>query len=221
MPGTDTWSFASRDELIAYLRARDWKRDFREVHESIQDCGPLTAIYHSVGKSTFRAFRKGNNWTPSLVFRSWAGTELVQGGLSELQDVNSPDRYRDWALRLARSLGKEWQKRLGYKVEIPRGMKLINLLAKGLCIVSPLWPERYESIVWNIDVPLDKYSLRPLACVPELQAFGLNWPGATMGSIKDLKAYARIQDAIRGLCGKAGVPPLAYDFLAWDVPHAQ
>jgi len=55
--------------------------------------------------------------------------------------------------------GKEWKKRLGYELDVPRALKLINLVAKGLCIVSPLWPEEYEKVVWHVEVPLDKYSL--------------------------------------------------------------
>lgn len=96
---------------------------------------------------------------------------------------------------------------------------MINLLAKGLCTVSPLWPEEYETVVWHVEVPLDKYSLRPLSCLPALSSLGIRWGDASMGAVKELKTYRKIQESIFKFCETAGVPALAYDFLAWDNPH--
>jgi hypothetical protein len=218
LPKADTWRFADREELIAQLKRRDWKNDFRAAHDK-DNLGPLSAIYRSVSSSTFRAFRAHKEWSPSFVFREWSARELAGGGFSELLAVRSSRQYRTWAVKLARGLGKEWRERLRYEIKLPRALKLINLLAKGLCIVTPLWPSKFEAIVWFVEVPLDKYSLRPLACIPELGSLGISWNSASMGSITDLKTYAKIQESIRAFCGKANVPPLAYDFLAWDVPH--
>jgi hypothetical protein len=220
LPKGDTWRFTNRDELIAQLKQRDWKHDFSVAHDK-DNFGPLSAIYRSVSSSTFRAFRTHKEWSPSFVFREWAARELAGGRLSELLVVRSSDQYRSWAVELARGLSKEWQKRLRYEIELPRALKLVNLLAKGLCIVTPLWPDKFEAIVWFVEVPLDKYSLRPLACIPELGSLGINWNSASMGSIEDLKTYAKIQESIHAFCGEANVPPLAYDFLAWDVPHGK
>jgi hypothetical protein len=220
LPKGDTWRFAKREELIAHLKQRDWRNDFSAAHDK-DNLGPLSAIYRSVSSSTFRAFRTHKDWSPSFVFREWAARELAGGRLSELLAVRSNDQYRSWAVELARGLGKEWQKRLHYEIEIPRALKLINLLAKGLCIVTPLWPDKFEEIVSFVEVPLDKYSLRPLACIPELGSLGINWNSASMGSIENLKMYAKIQEAIHAFCAEANVPPLAYDFLAWDVPHGK
>jgi hypothetical protein len=220
LPKGDTWRFTNREELIAQLKQRDWRKDFGAAYDK-DNLGPLSAIYRSVSSSTFRAFRTRKEWSPSFVFREWAAGELIGGGLSELLAVRSNDQYRSWAVKLAKDLGKEWQKRLRYEIELPRALKLVNLLAKGLCIVTPLWPDRFEAIVWFVEVPFDKYSLRPLDCIPELRSLGINWNNASMGSIKDLKAYSKIQESIHGFCEKANVPPLAYDFLAWDVPHGK
>jgi hypothetical protein len=216
----DTWKFTSREELIAQLKQRDWKNDFSAAHDK-DSLGPLSAIYRSVSSSTFRAFRTHKDWSPSFVFREWAARELAGGRMSEFLAVRSNDRYRSWAVKLAKDLSKEWQKRLRYELELPRALKLINLLAKGLCIVTPLWPYEFEEIVWFVEVPLDKYSLRPLACIPELRSLGINWNSASMGSIEDLKTYTKIQESIHAFCAEANVPPLAYDFLAWDVPHGK
>jgi hypothetical protein len=219
MPKGDTWSFASREQLVAELRKGDWKKDLRELHLKNPDLGPLTAIYDSVDSSTYRSFRKHKDWQPSVIFRGWTSTELFHGGLKELAGVGSHDQYHAWAVRLARSLAGEWEKRMRYTLHIPRALKLINLLAKGLCVVSPLWPETSEKLVWHIEVPLDMYSLRPLSCLPELAELGIRWVDASMGSVKDLKTYRKIQETIFRFCETAGVPPLAYDFLAWNNPH--
>jgi hypothetical protein len=220
LPKGDTRRFTNREELIAQLKQRDWRNYFRAAQDK-DNLGPLSAIYRSVSGSTFRAFRRHKEWSPSFVFREWAARELDGCRFSELLAVRSNDQYRSWAVKLARGLNKEWKSRLREEIELPQALKLINLLAKGLCIVTPLWPDKFESIVYFVEVPLDRYSLRPLACIPELGSLGINWNNASMGSIEDLKTYAKIQKSIHAFCGEANVPPLAYDFLAWDVPHGK
>jgi hypothetical protein len=215
----ETLVFKNPDELVAQLKRRDWRKDFGAVRSKAPDLGPLGAVFRSVSSSTFRAFRTYKERTPSDVFRGWAARELIGGRFLELLAINSADQYRIWAVELAKGLSKEWHRHLRYKLEIPRSLKLVNLLAKGLCVVTPLWPDAFEEVVWHVEVPLDKYSLRPLACVPPLASLGIRWNKASMGSVEDLAAYGRIQESIRALCRKANVPPLAYDFLAWDVPH--
>jgi hypothetical protein len=211
-------SFDSKDEILASLRRRPWREDLRMAHQALGvDLGPLTAIYHSVGSSTYRAFRKHRNNSPSVVFRSWASSNLFHGAFAELAEIRSSRGYRSWAFRLARGLDAEWLANLRYRLELPRALKLVNLLAKGLCVVSPLWPDQYKTIVRHLDVPLDQFSLRPLACIKSLG--DLNLRHASMGTIKTLKQYTEIQDTIRSLCNDAGVPPIAYDFLTWDSAH--
>jgi hypothetical protein len=63
----DTWEFSSREELIAQLKRRDWRGDFKAAHKK-ENFGPLSAIYRSVSGNTFRAFRKNKDWSPSGVF---------------------------------------------------------------------------------------------------------------------------------------------------------
>ena len=94
----------------------------------------------------------------------------------------------------------------------------MNLLAKGLCVVTPLWPDQCKMVAKYIDVPLDQFSLRPLACIEALDHLRLR--NASMGSVKNIDEYEEIQTAIRHLCAKAGVPPIAYDFLMWDGAHS-
>jgi hypothetical protein len=146
-----TLVFANCEQLVQTLKRRNWKEDLEVLHMKNQDLGPLSAIYHSVDSSTFRAFRSRKYWTPSLVFRNFVCTELVGGKFSELLAVRSPSQYRTWAVRLANRLKKEWHRRLVYALDLPRSLKLINLLAKGLCTVAPLWPEQYETIVRSIE----------------------------------------------------------------------
>jgi hypothetical protein len=211
-------SFGSKDEIVDALKRRRWKDDLRTAYQKQGvDLGPLTAIYHSVSSSTYRAFRKHRNNSPSVVFRSWASEMLYHGAFKKLSEIRSNRGYRSWAFRVARDLDSEWSANLGDELGEPRALKLVNLLAKGLCIVSPLWPRQYQTIVRHLDVPLDQFSLRPLACIESLDSFNLRH--ASMGSIKTRKQYTEIQDAIRRLCAEARVPPIAYDLLMWDGAH--
>jgi hypothetical protein len=209
-------SFDSKDEIVAALKKRRWENDLTKAHTNKHDdLGPLTAIYTSVGSSTFRSFPKHRKTSPSVVFRRWASTELFDGAFAELRDIQSNVQYREWAFRLAKRLDKEWREQLRYDLDLPRALKLVNLLAKGLCVVSPLWPDRYTTVVNYIDVPLDQFSLRPLACIEGFD----HLRNASMGSVKTREQYIEIQDTIRGLCDEARVPPIAYDFLMWDGAH--
>jgi len=69
-----------------------------------------------------------------------------------------------------------------------------------------------------IDIPLDKYSLRPLSCL-NVADVNINWKTASMGSVKDIQTYCGIEDAVHRLCQEAHAPAMAYDFLAWDSQH--
>lgn len=212
-------SFDSKDEIVATLKGRRWEGDIENVHRSIEvDLGPLTAIYTSVGSSTFRSFPKYRTNSPSVTFRSWASTELFHGAFAQLRAIQSNEEYRTWAFRLAKHLDSEWLDTLRYELHLPRALKLVNLLAKGLCAVSPMWPNQYKKTAQYLDVPLDQFSLRPLACIESLDH--LNLRNASMGSVKTREQYIEIQDTIRKLCAEAGVPPIAYDFLTWDGPHS-
>jgi len=47
---------------------------------------------------------------------------------------------------------------------------------------------------------------------------------ATMGFVRDMDVYDMdvyedLQDKVRGLAKKAGVPAIAYDYLAWNASH--
>lgn len=210
-------SFHSKDEIIAALKKRRWKDGLTEAHKNKhEDLGPLTAIYTSVGSSTYRSFPKHRQTSPSVVFRSWASTELFDGAFAKLREIQSNVQYRGWAIHLATRLGKEWRKQLRYDLDLPWALKLVNLLAKGLCVVSPLWPERYTTVVNYLDVPLDQFSLRPLACI---EGHG-HLRNASMNSVKTREQYIEIQDTIGELCDEARVPPIAYDFLTWDGAHS-
>jgi hypothetical protein len=226
MPEPATRVFTNLDHLVAELRRRRWREDFQKDHERLIhrdgfDLGPLSAIYASVSSSTFRAFRSGHEWTPSTVFREWAGRRLSEGTMKDVLALRSNEEYRTLALGLARNLEKDWKQRLHDPLQIPRALKLVNLLMKGLCVVCPVWPKRFGTLVWFLDVPLDKYSLRPLACIPKLAKLGITWNTATMGSVPDLRTYNHIQDSIHEACARANVPAIAYDFLAWNLPHRE
>jgi hypothetical protein len=213
-------SFKNEKEIINALKmnGKRWEHNLRKDHKNQKELGPLIAIYGSITASTYRAFRKRGDYTPSTVFRAWAAEEIATSALSEFRNISSNEDYRIWAKRVARSLRKRWKKQL-WDLDMPRALKLVNLLAKGLCAVSPLWPKESRLIVNHIDVPLDKYSLQPLACIDELHKMKLH--RASMGSIKTVDDYDKVQDVIRKLCDKAKIPTIAYDFLVWNGPHVK
>ena len=152
-------SFTSKDEIVAALKERRWEGDIENVHQSIEvDLGPLTAIYTSVGSSTYRSFPKHRDNLPSAVFRGWASAELFHGAFARLSRIQSNGEYRNWAFRLAKHLDSEWLEHLRYELHLPRALKLVNLLAKGLCVVTPLWPNQYKTTAQYLDVPLDQLS---------------------------------------------------------------
>ena len=216
----DALTFVSREALVAVLKGCDWKHDLEKLHEETKpDFGLLTAVYASIGSNTFRAFRSKADWGPSVVFRNWACAELLHGKFAAFEQIDSNEQYRKWANICARSLCSQWRPRLGDTLDHFRALKLINLLAKGLCTVSPLWPERYEKMIWHIDVALDRYSLRPLSClhIPDVD---INWKTASMGAVKNKGTYLAIQNEIRKVCEEADKPPIAYDFLAWNSQHS-
>jgi hypothetical protein len=212
-------TFESREDLVAVLKRHDWKRDLRREHDKQPDFGLLTAVYDSVGSNTFGAFRSKEDWGPSVVFRNWACAQLLHGGFAAFERIDSNEQYRKWANSCARSLRGQWRPRLGDTLDHFRALKLINLLAKGLCVVSPLWPKRYKTVIWHIDVALDRYSLRPLSCL-DIHGVDINWKTASMGAVKDIRTYLAIENEIRKVCKEAEVPPIAYDFLAWNSQHS-
>lgn len=127
--------------------------------------------------------------TPSAVFRGWATRELFDGAFKQLCDLRSIDNNRAWAIRLGKNLGKEWRKELRYDLDIPR-LKAREFASKGLCVVTPLWPDKCKAVAKHVDVPLDQFSLRPLACMEDLNHFKLRQ--ASMRSVKTLKDYEDI-----------------------------
>lgn len=167
-------SFANENEIVERLKTVDWKERIDEIHHGSArpDLGVLTAVYSSVGSSTFRDFRASRNRRPSDLFRSCVSKELFVDGFAEFCRVNTNEAYRDWAFHLARQLVRCWGKELDSKLEFTRAMKLVNLLAKALCTVSPAWPTlshkslRVSTLLWTNIRFVRSPALRDLvACV--------------------------------------------------------
>jgi hypothetical protein len=72
-------SFLSEDEIVELLKKVDWEKRIDEIHSdpARPDLGVLTAVYSSIGSSTFRAFRVNRNRRPSDVFRSCISRALT------------------------------------------------------------------------------------------------------------------------------------------------
>ena len=98
-----------------------------------------------------------------------------------------------------------------------RGAKLFNLVLKKLACLSSL-PEEQRSTLVNLQhIPLDSYTIIGLRTI----APHLSIPSsATMKFVETRSQYDEFQLIIRAIAERAGVPPIYYDVLAWDMGHA-
>ena len=102
------------------------------------------------------------------------------------------------------------------KDDIPFGAsyKLPNLLMKEISKRLP--SAQRKCIIQFLHVPLDSYTLVGISeCCDSL---GIP-KTATMGFVSNERFYRFVQEEIRKIARQAGVPPIAYDYLAWDSSH--
>jgi hypothetical protein len=105
-------------------------------------------------------------------------------------------------------------KEMKYKIPFGASYKLPNLLMKEVWKRLPAVQRR--TLIMFLHVPLDSYTLVGISGVSE----SLDIPKtATMGAVRDWDFYIAVQERIRELARKAGVPPIVYDYLAWDASH--
>ena len=89
------------------------------------------------------------------------------------------------------------------------------MLKKLACLASLSESERRNLILLQ-HVPLDSYTIVGIRVVaPELAIPG----SATMRYIETREQYVTFQERISAIAGKAKVPPIYHDILAWDMGH--
>jgi hypothetical protein len=175
------------------------------------------SIRRAVGSNTFRAFRKLPN-PPSQVFRDWAYDALItHGQFKDLRKVRTQADYDKWLQKLVSSLNRRWKRQMNIRIPFGPSFKLPNLLMKSICQRLP--SSHQKRIVRFLHVPLDSFTLVGVRNCINLPGGRRIAKSASMSSIKDKREYQALQEGIRVLAQRAGVPPIAYDYLAWDVSH--
>ena len=166
-----------------------------------------------VNSNTFRAFR--NLPVPSVTFRTWA-TNYVDNTFDDLMRISDCCSYALYVHDATNNLCSEWKHITDSDMGYGRGAKLFNLVLKKLACLSSLSDEQRSTLIDLQHVPLDSYtiiglrSIAPMLSIPK---------GATMKFIKTPKQYREFQATICKIAKKAGVPPIYYDVLAWDIGH--
>lgn len=205
--------FRDDGELIATLKDRrkelaDWfAPDSRKRSEILRT---------AVGANTYRAFRKVNP-PPSEVFRSWASDYLDSDRrIRILRNIQSQLDYDEWHEDLCRSLRRRWRYVTGEEMGFGPSTKLPNLVMKLLARWDGFAPVECQRLIQFLHVPLDIYTLVglrysfPSRALPQVM---------TMGFVEDQFTYWCMQAKIREITGKARVPPIYYDVLAWNMRH--
>jgi hypothetical protein len=208
----------SRAELIRALRYIDWNR--RDAIGST-DWPELIAVFNP--PNTLRAFHH-MPYKPSVVFREGA-LEALTGApryFQKLLTVGSQLDYDQWLNSLAVDLRNYWYHRQGRVMPYGPSLKMCDLLLKGVACVPEIPLSVYRRLVWFLHVPLDSFAIAAIRdhIDPPLQLkIGTIPRSASMGFVKEPAQYSGLQEAIRSVTTEAGVPPIAFDILAWDYGH--
>jgi len=136
-----------------------------------------------------------------------------------MQSVTSQSEYTDWLYQLGEDFRRFWKQEMRKEMDFGRSLKLLNLLAKRLCIYREIQVEEFRRIVRFLEVPLDSYTIQAVAnCNVINKRIPLS---ATMSFVEDLPTYEEFQRGIRQLAEGVGVPAIAFECLAWDAGHAK
>ncbi len=215
-------SYAGSREVIMALKRYPWLEWFKTGRVQERNSDLKLIIKHSVGPNIFRAFRH-LPMKPSVIFRDWAYECFSKQFLTDFRNVSSRSHYRKWVYEVSDSMQRRWKRATGAMMAPGPSLKLANLIAKRLCLFREIPVREFERLVWFLEVPLDIYTIQAMAnCVPgfpDHEEIGRIPKAATMGFVTNKKMYEAFQDGIRQLTDDAGVPPIAFDCLAWDSSH--
>lgn len=205
------YEFRNTREIIEHL-SRDKARIAKYFER--RETSPEIIVTVSVGGNTFRAFR-GMPKKPSLVFRDWAARALAdKNTVNTLVRLRSQRDYDDWLRDFSAAFRRDWQEQMGAILPYGASRKLPDLLLKHFVWWSGLTDDQRRSLLLLLHVPLDSFTLVGMRnCIedPEIPA------DATMKFVVGPTMYNQIQDAMRGITKRAGVPAVYYDVLVWDI----
>ncbi len=204
--------FKSESELIKKLQGVRLQKKAEQFYKQRKDMDWI--IKHMVASNTYRAFKKSSDGkSPSTVFRSWT-KQYLNGKLQKIKKITNQNDYDRLIHSATVALCKHWKQEMGYELGYGRGAKLLNLVFKAL-------PTHHEisarkTLQKLLHVPLDSFSIRGLKKIVREFKIPAN---ASMGFIKDKKAYNKFQEKIRIIVKEAKVPPIYYDILVWGLSH--
>jgi hypothetical protein len=216
LPTHKTWN--TYDQLVADLKTFAWRKEIERTERAAAGEWEQV-IRRAVASNTFRAFHRMPQ-RPSEVFRTWALDAFVgRDSLESLKVISSPRGYDVWLTELVVDFQKCWRSRMGVEVPYGPAYKLPNLLLKCVALRPEIPPLQRERLVQWLHVPLDSYTIQALRGWLKLPGGGLIPSGATMKFVRDEKLYDSLQREIKRIAELADVPPIAFDYLAWDASH--
>lgn len=207
------YKFQTEEKLIESLRGTRTVKAaitfFAQRSPSITD-----VVTTGVAGNTFRAFRN-LPVRPSVTFRTWANS-YVSNTLDSFRSIADGQSYAEYVHNATNSLCAEWLRMTGSEMGYGRGAKLFNLVLKKLACFSGLSEAERSTLIALQHIPLDSYTIIGLRAIAPQLAIPQN---ATMKFVETPAQYAEFQAVIRAIAKKAGVPPIYYDVLAWDMQH--
>ena len=164
---------------------------------------------------TARAMHRGmcyNIYKPSSIFKNWVHNEFFES--KDFQDMLLNEKnFEKLHSSTLNSLRSHW---FTVEPDVEDSMpdylfyKMIDLLFKSISRWEKLENNRRDWYFLNVNVPLDKYSLKCLSKYHD--SFTVKNP--RMGFIKNAEMYDDVQRMIKELI--APHPPLLFDLFAWD-----
>lgn len=215
------YEFKDTKELVNTLKKE--KKHLAKWFEQRLSSLP-SIVYESVGKNTFRAFHH-MPLPPSEVYREWASKKIRNKKFTKaLIAMTSEDQYDAWIRNLGRSFARHWEDKMGSEYALSYGpsRKLPNLLMKTFILWEELDDAIRTRLMCYIHIPLDSFSLVGMrCCIKEFPTrLKSSIPAsATMSFVYDDQIYSEIQQIIREITARAGVPPIYFDVLAWNKAH--
>ncbi len=205
------YEFRDANEIIKHLNSHKATLG-KWSHQRIETLDEI-AVSGVIG-NTFRAFRNMPK-RPSIVFRNWALGEFRNDKtINELLGISSQEKYDKWAKRFSSGLAKAWQKQMDTAMPYGPSRKLPNLLMKCFVLWDDLTDRQRSSLLEYLHVPLDSFTLVAIRnCVQDLEIPKT----ATMKFVASETIYNQIQQSIRDVAYRAGVPAIYFDVLAWNM----
>lgn len=207
------YEFATEDELVRRLADSSTASAAMNFYAQ-RSLNIRSVVETGVTGNTFRAFRN-LSVRPSVAFRAWA-VSYIESTQDELKVISEMHSYALYVHSATEDLCSYWGKTTGTEIGYGRAAKLLNLVLKKFVCLSSLSEDQRSTLISLQHVPLDSYTIIGLRSVaPDLSISR----GATMKFIEDRRQYDLFQAIIRAITEKAGVPPIYYEVLAWDMGH--